>query len=84
MNVRVGPRATAFMAGLALSAVPTLAARAQQPAPATPTPEVGTMAPDFTISGATRYGVLRDSVRLSDFRGQTVVIAFFIRARTKG
>jgi len=42
------------------------------------------MAPDFTISGATRYGVLRDSVRLSDFRGQTVVIDFFIRARTKG
>jgi len=82
MNVRVGPRATAFVAGLALSAVPTLAARAQQPAPTTP--EVGTMAPDFTISGATRYGVLRDSVRLSDFRGQTVVIAFFIRARTKG
>jgi peroxiredoxin len=42
------------------------------------------MAPDFTISGATRFGLLRDSVRLSDFRGQTVVIAFFIRARTKG
>lgn len=42
------------------------------------------MAPDFTIAGATRYGLLRDSVRLSDFRGQTVVLAFFIRARTKG
>ena len=42
------------------------------------------MAPDFTISGATRYGVLRDSVRLSDFRGQTVVLAFFFQARTKG
>ena len=45
---------------------------------------VGQMAPDFAIPGATRYGVLRDPVRLSDFRGQTVVIAFFIRARTKG
>ena len=42
------------------------------------------MAPDFTIVGATRYGVLRDSVRLSDFRGQTVVLAFFFQARTKG
>jgi peroxiredoxin len=28
--------------------------------------------------------VLRDSVRLSDFRGQTVVLAFFPKARTKG
>jgi peroxiredoxin len=42
------------------------------------------MAPDFTIAGATRYGLLRDSVRLSDFRGQTVVLAFFFQARTKG
>lgn len=42
------------------------------------------MAPDFTIAGATRYGLLRDPVRLSDFRGQTVVLAFFFQARTKG
>jgi peroxiredoxin Q/BCP len=42
------------------------------------------MAPDFAVAGATRYGVLRDSVRLSDFRGQTVVLAFFPKARTKG
>ena len=58
---------------------------AQQPAaPATPTPEVGTMAPDFSIPGATRFGLLRDPVRLSEFRGQTVVLAFFFKARTKG
>ncbi len=46
--------------------------------------EVGAMAPDFALSGATRYGVLRDPVRLSDFRGRTVVVAFFFRARTRG
>ena len=34
---------------------------------------VGAMAPDFSIPGATRFGVLRDPVRLSDFRGKTVV-----------
>jgi peroxiredoxin Q/BCP len=45
---------------------------------------VGQQAPDFTASGATRYGVLRDSVKLSDLRGQTVVLAFFYKARTKG
>jgi hypothetical protein len=46
--------------------------------------EVGVMAPDFEIPGATRYGVLRDPIRLSDFRGKTVVLAFFFRARTRG
>ena len=64
-----------------------LVAGAQQPQQPAAQPlglAVGMMAPDFTISGATRYGVLRDSVRLSDFRGQTVVLAFFPRARTKG
>ena len=60
-------------------------ASAQQPAaPPTPTPEIGSVAPDFTVAGATRYGLLKDSVRLSDFRGQTVVLAFFFQARTKG
>jgi cytochrome oxidase Cu insertion factor (SCO1/SenC/PrrC family) len=60
-------------------------ASAQQPAaPAPAAPDVGTMAPDFTLTGATRYGVLRDPVHLSDFRGKTVVLAFFYQARTKG
>jgi len=58
---------------------------AQQPAPpAQLTPEVGQMAPDFSVAGATRYGVLRAPIRLSDFRGQTVVLAFFVQARTRG
>jgi hypothetical protein len=46
--------------------------------------EVGRPAPDFRITGATRFGVLRDPVHLSDFRGKTVVLAFFFRVRTKG
>jgi hypothetical protein len=45
---------------------------------------VGTTAPDFALVGANRDGVLADSVRLGDFRDQTVVIAFFYRARTRG
>ena len=58
---------------------------AQQPAEAAyPAPEVGSVAPDFALPGATRYGLLRDPVRLSDHRGKTVVLAFFYRARTKG
>lgn len=71
---------------LAASTLAPLAARAQQQAaaPVYPAPEVGTMAPDFALPGATRYGLLRDPVHLSDFRGKTVVLAFFYRARTKG
>lgn len=45
---------------------------------------VGEMAPDFEVMGATRYGILQEPVRLSDFRGETVVLAFFFRARTPG
>lgn len=46
--------------------------------------DVGVEAPNFEIPGATRYGVLREPVRLSDFRGKTVVLAFFFRVRTRG
>ncbi len=45
---------------------------------------VGEMAPDFALPGATRYGVLDEPVRLSDYRGETVVLAFFFRVRTRG
>jgi hypothetical protein len=55
-----------------------------QPATASPPLAVGADAPDFALRGATRYGLLRDSVRLSDYRGKTVVLAFFFRARTRG
>ena len=47
-------------------------------------PAVGQSAPDFTMAGATRYGLLRDPIRLADYKGQTVVLAFFFKARTKG
>ncbi len=42
------------------------------------------MAPDFTLPGATGYGTLKAPIHLSDFRGRTVVLAFFYKARTKG
>lgn len=45
---------------------------------------VGEPAPDFALPGATRYGILEEPVRLSDYRGETVVLAFFFRVRTKG
>lgn len=62
-------------------------ARAQNPpaaVPVSPPLEVGAVAPDFELPGATRYGVLKDAIRLSDYRGKTIVLAFFFKARTKG
>jgi thioredoxin-dependent peroxiredoxin len=63
-------------------------ARAQQTA-AVPTavetgPKINDVAPDFTLPGATRYGLLNTRVTLADYRGRTVVLAFFFKARTKG
>ena len=58
-----------------------------QPAAAQEAPpplEIGAVAPDFELPGATRYGLLEQPVRLSDFRGDVIVLAFFYRARTKG
>jgi len=58
---------------------------AAPPAPAPPPAlEIGAVAPDFALNGATRYGVIRDPVRLSDYKGKTVVLAFFFKARTRG
>jgi hypothetical protein len=76
-------RTRVALAAMLLVAAST--AGAQQPAAsASPPPEVGSLAPDFALPGATRYGLLRDSLHLSDFRGKTVVLGFFYKARTKG
>lgn len=61
-----------------------VALAAQQPAAPPPALEVGATAPDFAIPGATQYGTLRNPVRLSDYKGKTVVLAFFFKARTRG
>ena len=72
----------AFSAALASAVVPqTLLA---QEAPAEMGPKVGDVAPDFSLAGATRYGLLKNPVRLSDYKGETIVLAFFFKARTRG
>jgi peroxiredoxin Q/BCP len=73
---------------LAASALAAALAGAQQPAAppggAASAPTVGQEAPDFTLPGATRFGVLKAPVHLAEYRGQVVVLAFFPKARTKG
>ncbi len=65
-------------------AVLTAQRSAAAPVDTTPPLEIGAVAPDFTMKGATRYGVLASPVHLSDFKGKTVVLAFFFKARTSG
>ncbi len=61
---------------LAAMAIPVIAP-AQGPA-------VGDIAPDWTLTISTRDGVAPEPVSLSSFRGKTVVMAFFPKARTSG
>lgn len=63
-----------------VGAAPAVAQQAPAPGPLA----VGTVAPDFVLPGATRDGLIARPIRMSDFRDQTVVIAFFFQARTKG
>ncbi|HYT82678.1 MAG TPA: hypothetical protein VEK86_04460 [Gemmatimonadales bacterium] len=70
-------RQLSLSAGLAAALASGLAAQA-------PPLEVGAVAPDFAMSGTTRYGVLKNPIHLSDFKGKTVVLAFFFKARTRG
>ena len=67
------------LAGLATSGlVAPVAAQSTEPL------AVGSVAPDFTVQATTRFGPLAEPISLSDFRGKTVVLAFFPRARTRG
>jgi peroxiredoxin Q/BCP len=69
--------AVSAIAAIALVAGAAGRVQAQQP-------KVGDMAPDFTLKGSTKDGLLPKPIHLADFRGQTVVLAFFPKARTKG
>lgn len=69
------------------SAFVTSVTMAHAQAPATQPevgPKVGNAAPDFTLPGATIDGVMKAPIMLSKLKGQTVVVAFFPKARTKG
>ena len=79
-------RVTIVLAALAASAQSLSAQAAASAAPPQTTEPlaVGAMAPEFSLAGATRFGVLDQPVNLSDFKGKTVVVAFFPRARTRG
>jgi peroxiredoxin Q/BCP len=76
-TIRLG---AAFAATFSLLAGPVYGQAAATPAPI----EVGAAAPDFEIGGATKQGVMDRPIKLTDYRGKVVVLAFFPRARTRG
>jgi cytochrome oxidase Cu insertion factor (SCO1/SenC/PrrC family) len=88
MLARARKNAVLTVGAIASLATSGAVARAQQTATPTPAvvagPSIKDIAPDFTLAGATRYGLLKTPVTLADFRGRTVVLAFFYQARTKG
>jgi cytochrome oxidase Cu insertion factor (SCO1/SenC/PrrC family) len=67
-----------------ITAAGVAGAQAATAAATTAGPAVNDLAPDFSLTGADRYGLLKTPVKLSDYRGRTVVLAFFFQARTKG
>ena len=69
------------MKGLYLAAA--VAAFAAPVAAQAPVVDTGMVAPNFTAPGAMQSGVL-PAVSLSAYKGKTVVLAFFFKARTKG
>lgn len=74
-----------IISAMALGAALAVPASVAAQEPDMPVPlEVGAVAPDFTIPGATRHGVLQEEISLRDYAGKTVVLAFFFRARTRG
>ncbi len=75
-SVRLGTMAAA----VALAVAPSVAV-AQQ---AESGHKVGDVAPDFTLRGVTMDGPMKEAIKLSSYKGNTVVLAFFFKARTKG
>jgi thioredoxin-dependent peroxiredoxin len=71
-------KATLLVLALAAAAPAALAAQDTIPL------KVGDVAPEFSLGAATQGGLASSPVKLSDYRDQTVVIAFFYKARTKG
>ncbi len=72
---RVAARTAAFAAAFGM--LPALAG-------AQTTLKVGDMAPDFTVTTVTAKGTDTKPFRLSEHKGETVVLAFFPKARTSG
>ncbi len=76
-------RFRSFLAAAVLIVAPSLLPLHAQ-APAASLLSVGDIAPDFTLTTVTQAGPTAKPFKLSEHRGETVVLAFFPKARTSG
>ena len=76
-------KALSLAAAAVVFAAPLIAQAAPAAPAAAPVVDTGMIAPAFTAPGATQNG-LAPCGKLSAYKGKTVVLAFFYKARTKG
>lgn len=76
--------AASALAALSFAGAAVVGAQAAPAAPAATALKVGDMAPDFTVTTVTANGVDSKPFKLSEHRGETVILAFFPKARTSG
>ena len=74
----------AFSVVATTSAASFASAQAAPPAINPTVLKVGDVAPDFTVTSATAAGVDAKPFKLSDHKGETIVLAFFPKARSNG
>ncbi|MCA0374948.1 MAG: redoxin domain-containing protein [Gemmatimonadetes bacterium] len=84
MSVRQSSLLRAALATATFVFLPSLAAAQAAPAAAPALLKVGDMAPDFTVTWVTAAGKEAKPFKLSEHKGETVVLAFFPAARTRG
>jgi len=70
--------------GVAVALAATAATTDAQRTAAGTDSTIGDVAPAFIGRGATRYGRVADPIRVSDYHGKTIVLAYFFQARTPG
>ena len=74
---------TMLAAAMSLSLACARQSMPPAPAPLASPPEVGSKAPDFAFTPVTMAGIGKPT-KLSALKGQTTVIWFFFKARTRG
>jgi len=76
--------AVAAVAVAATAAAPSFVSAQPAPAANATVLKVGDVAPDFTVTAVTASGVDAKPFKLSEHKGETIVLAFFPKARTSG
>jgi len=78
------PRSRSFFAAALMMLAPAVMTPLHAQSSSAALLNVGDIAPDFTLTTVTQAGPTAKPFKLSEHRGETVVLAFFPKARTSG